>query len=83
MKIWVYGCNSLISLPDISKWKTANVTNINYIFQSCNSLVSLPDISKWDSINILNKEKVFDQCLNLLNIIIPNEKDKSKIEKND
>ena len=26
------GCSSLISLPDISKWDTKNVTNMKYIF---------------------------------------------------
>ena len=37
-------CNSLISLPDISKWNTSNVNNMNEMFSECNSLISLPDI---------------------------------------
>ena len=29
------GCSSLLSLPDISKWNTKNVTNICYMFRNC------------------------------------------------
>ena len=41
-------CNSLISLPDISKWNTSRNESINKMFFHCESLTSLPDISKWD-----------------------------------
>ena len=41
-----YGCTSLTSLPDISKWDTSNVNNMSNIFCGCTSLISLPDISK-------------------------------------
>ena len=37
-------CSSLISLPDISKWNTDNITGMRYLFCDCSSLVSLPDI---------------------------------------
>ena len=30
-----YGCSSLSSLPDFSKWNTNNVTNMNGIFKGC------------------------------------------------
>ena len=46
-----YECNSLKSLPDISKWNTSNVNDMSYMFRKCNSLISLPDIS----INIITK----------------------------
>ena len=42
-----YDCESLKSLPDISKWNTENITNISVIFQDCKSLKSVPDISKY------------------------------------
>ena len=29
-------CSSLQSLPDISKWDTKNVTNMNYMFDGVN-----------------------------------------------
>ena len=47
-------CNSLKSLPDISKWNTQNVENISGLFYSCELLKSLPDISKWNTENIIN-----------------------------
>ena len=40
-------CNSLISLPDISKWNISNVKDMSYMFRECYSLISFPDISKW------------------------------------
>ena len=39
-------CSSLISLPDLSKWKTSNVTDMSNMFRECHSLTSLPGISK-------------------------------------
>ena len=45
-------CSSLISLPDISKWNTNNVTDMNGMFSRCSSLKSLPDISKWNTNNV-------------------------------
>ena len=34
------GCLSLLSLPDISKWNTYNVTDIGYIFCGCSPLMN-------------------------------------------
>ena len=45
-------CTSLKSLPDISKWETNNVQNINCLFYECPKLESIPDISKWNTNNI-------------------------------
>ena len=44
MTYMFYKCESLISLPDISKWNNNNVTNLSYMLY-CKSLKSLPDIS--------------------------------------
>ena len=63
-----YGCSSLISLPDISKWDTKNVTYMNYMFTGCSSLISLPDISKWDTNKGISMGSMFYGCDNLLNI---------------
>ena len=49
-----HGCNKLISLPDISKWNTSNVTDLSGMFYRCNSLISLPDLSKWNTSNVTN-----------------------------
>ena len=58
------GCNSLISLPDISKWNTSNVNDMSWMFYQCNSLISLPDISKWNTSNIKNILNESFNCLN-------------------
>ena len=52
MRDMFYGCHSLISLPDISKWDTKNVTDMRDMFYGCHSLISLSDISKWDTKNV-------------------------------
>jgi len=46
MNDMLYGCKSLASLPDISKWNTNNVTNMSGMFNGYKSLLSLPDLSK-------------------------------------
>ena len=37
-----YGCESLSSLPDISKWNTSNVTDMSYMFYECNESLKIP-----------------------------------------
>ena len=59
----------MISIPDISKWDTSNVTQFREIFVNCSSLISIPDISKWDIINPKDIGYLFDGCSSL--ILIP------------
>ena len=54
-------CNSLISLPDISKWDTSNVTDMKFMFFGCRSLISLPDISKWNTSKVSNMKSMFNR----------------------
>ena len=54
-----YGCNSLISLPYISEWKTSNLFSNSNMFDNCYSLISLPDLSNW------KEAKVNDRIGNL------------------
>ena len=61
MSYMFYGCSSLLSLPDISKWNTNNCNNISYMFCECSSLSSLPDISHWNTNNVTNMAGMF--CL--------------------
>jgi surface protein len=68
MRCMFYGCKSLNSLPDISKWDTSNVEDMSYMFSGCNSLNSLPDISKWDTSNVKNMRSMFGECLSTINI---------------
>ena len=53
--------SSLISLPDISKWKASNVTDMSYMFYECSSLIYLPDISKWNTNNVTDMMMCFNQ----------------------
>ena len=40
---WMFsGCNSLSSLPDISKWNTSNVNNMSGMFYGCNESLNIP-----------------------------------------
>ena len=59
------GCESLLYLPDISKWNTNNAKNMNSIFYQCKSLSSLPDISKLNTNNVIDKYNYGSLCLYL------------------
>ena len=37
-----YGCSSLISLPDLSKWNTQNVEEKNDMFRGCLNTIIIP-----------------------------------------
>ena len=65
MSFMFYECNSLSSLPDISKWNTSNVNNMSYMFSECKSLSSLPDISKWNTSNVNDMSFMFSECNSL------------------
>ena len=62
------GCNSLISLLDISKWNTSSVKSMNSIFSRCKSLKSLPDISKWNTEKVRDMESMFFDCNSLISL---------------
>ena len=57
------GCKSLISIPDISNWKTHKIVGMNHIFDGCSSLISMPDITKWDISNAININNMFSKML--------------------
>ena len=58
-----FRCNSLISLPNISNWNTANVKDMREMLYECSLLSSLPDISKWDTSNVNNMSRMFYGCI--------------------
>ena len=60
-----YNCTSLYSIPDISKWETKNMQNIELMFSNCSSLISLPDLSKWDTNNLKNMKGLLSDCISL------------------
>ena len=47
MRYLFYNCCSLNYLPNISKFKTNKLINIEGIFAECNNLLEIPDISEW------------------------------------
>ena len=55
------GCLSLVSLPNISKWDTSNVTYMGYIFSRCCSLSYLDDISNWNTSKVRYMDGMFFQ----------------------
>ena len=61
-------CNSLISLPDISKWNTSNVKEMNDTFTGCNSILSLRDISKWSTSNVKVMSAMFSKFYSLISL---------------
>ena len=63
-----FGCDSLLSIKDISEWNTENVTNIASMFLGCKSLLSLPDISKWNTTNVENISNLFTFCTSLISL---------------
>ena len=68
MKGMFNGCSSLLSIPDISKWDTINMTDISEMFKGYSSLKILPDISKWNTENITNINRLFSDCKSLISL---------------
>ena len=58
MSYLFYGCKSLLSLPDISKWDFNDFIEMRGIFNRCESLISLPNIST-RNINNYNPKKLY------------------------
>ena len=48
-----YGCESLTSMPNISRWNTDNVNNMSHMFYGCKLLIPISDIFSW-TIKILS-----------------------------
>ena len=63
-----YKCQSLLSLPDISKLNTNNVINMSAMFAGCSSLSFLPDISKWLTNNVTNMNGILAGCSSLTSL---------------
>ena len=59
------GCYDLLSITDIGKVDTRNVTNMSCMFSGCSSLSSLAEISEWDTISVTNMSYMFSGCSSL------------------
>ena len=68
MEYMFYGCSSLSSLTDFSKWNTTKITNMRNMFHGCSLLPSISDISKWNTSNVTNMGNMFYRCSSLLTL---------------
>ena len=57
------GCTNLTSL-DVTKFNTANVTNMNSMFYNCSKLTSL-DVTKFNTAKVSDMSRMFSSCTNL------------------
>ena len=62
------GCNSLISLSDISRLDTSKVEDMGGLFSHCSSLKSLPDISGLNTSNVEFFGFMFTGCYSLISL---------------
>ena len=62
----------LISIPDISKWKTQCLKEMFSLYSDCILLLFIPDISEWDNYNEdnLNERPDYNRINELLNFYI-------------
>ena len=63
-----FGCESMISIPDISEWNTEKILNMSGLFYGCKSLISLPDISKWNTNHVIDISNLFYGCKSLISL---------------
>ena len=59
------GCESLVSIKDISKWHMNKIKDMSFMFNGCSSLESLPDISIWNTSKVNNFKSMFNGCSSL------------------
>ena len=62
------GCNSLLSIENITNWDVENIINMSFLFSNCSSLTSLPDISKWNTNNVTKMCDLFNDCSSLASL---------------
>ena len=55
-------CESLITLPNITKWDTKEISDMSHMFKGCKSLKFLPDISQWSTDNVVSVASMFENC---------------------
>jgi surface protein len=61
----------LIKELDVSKWKIANVTNMEYMFSGCGGVSEL-DVSKWSTASVTGTEYMFAGCSGLTTLDLSN-----------
>ena len=64
------GCSKLTSL-DVTKFNTAKVTNMSYMFRDCSELTSL-DVTKFNTAKVTNMGYMFSGCSKLTSLDVTN-----------
>ena len=64
---WFMECRSLAEIRGIANLKTANVTDMGYMFYGCSGLTSL-DVSGFNTANVTNMERMFGDCSSLTSL---------------
>ena len=80
MSFMFNGCSSLISIKDISNWKTSNIEDMSYLFYGCSSLSNFSGISEWDTKNVTNMSNLFSFCKHLVKLPDISKWDTSKVK---
>ena len=63
------GCSSLYNLPDIDKWKTINIVNMNNLFYRCPiDRKNIEGIKVWDILNVKYIDNMFAECTELTSL---------------
>ena len=60
-----FKCTNLLSLSDVSKWNTNNVTTMKGMFQFCTSLIYAPGVAKLNTDNVTDLSYMFCECVSL------------------
>ena len=53
------GCEQLTNLGDLSKWNTANVTDMSYMFSGCKNLSDISGLTDWNTSNVTTMKGMF------------------------
>ena len=68
---WFMECRSLAEIRGIANLKTANVTDMGYMFYGCSGLTSL-DVSGFNTAKVTDMSLMFDGCSGLTSLDVSN-----------
>ena len=68
---WFFSCSNLTTIEGIEYLNTAEVTNMNYMFDNCESLKSL-DLTKFNTENVTSMKFMFEACTTLTSLDVSN-----------
>ena len=60
------GCESLISLPNISVWDTRKLKALNEMFFGCKSLTSFPELTAWNTSSVNDMTQIYNERIDFI-----------------